>query len=177
MPCVEMRPGMWVEHLSKASVGDAEYAPFAQRMLTAHLSNTCYGLLLDGQFVSFSAVHFSSSPRKNAWGRYVSWSAAYTPLALRRRHHATELWRAVRQIAILREHDRVKSVAKGKLGFYLHRSLGHEFWGWDKGGRGLIVDSALAGSFPEGVPIEARCAVDAHLMGEDELISAEARLL
>jgi hypothetical protein len=174
----ELNPGLWVEQFSKASRSDTADAEFAARCLMAHHSDTCFGFKLDGHYVSFASVRFSARPRKNAWGRYVDWHVVYTPVDLRRKHYATQLWLAIKERAISEGYDRVKSVAKGKLGYYLHRSLGHQFWGWDKGGRGLVVDSPLTNAeFPTGVPIEARCTEEAHLMSLAELVVAEGVLL
>lgn len=175
---IRLSPGQWVEQLSKALADEKGDQGFLSRALLAHLDCACFGLSQNGNIVSFSAVHFSSRGRRNAWGKYMDWRVAYTPMPLRRSHYATELWSLVKQEAIASGHARVRGIAKGKLGFYLHRSLGHQFWGWDRGGRGLVVDSRITdGPFPEGTPIEARCAVDAHLMMSDELDDALAILL
>ena len=177
---VKLEKFEWVRQFYQASKDDHVRIDqgFTSRCLNAPDTDECFGLKIDGHTVSFSSVRFTTRPRKNAYGRYADWHVAYTAPQLRRRHYATDLWNEIRLLAIAAGHDRVKSIAKGKLGFYLHRSLGHQFWGWDKGGRGLVVDSPLIEkAYPDGVPVEARCAINAHLLDDAELLSAEQLLL
>jgi hypothetical protein len=131
----------------------------------------CFGLIVDGETVSYLAARFSTKKHKNAWGRYLSWHFSYTPVVNRRCGFASRLFRDVQQLAYFQGFQRVKSVCQTYLGFRLHLSLGHEFWGLDKKNGTLVVDAALnpEDRFPEGVPIEARCALGAHKLSNQEL--------
>jgi hypothetical protein len=151
---------------------DAANGKFLQNQWSAgpFHNDFCFGLRIGIGFVSYNATRFSTKKHKNAWGRYIHAHLAYTPVQYRRRGYAKLLFQLIEHLAFESGYSRVKSICQTYLGFRLHRSLGHEFWGLDKRGK-LIVDSALnpADAFPAGIPIEARCAVNPHLWTPEEL--------
>jgi GNAT superfamily N-acetyltransferase len=138
-----------------------------------------YALFLYDQAVSWNATYFSRGRKKNGWGRYVNFHLAFTLPEFRRRGYATELARFVEAQAVAQGYHRLKSLCQTYAGYRLHRKLGHHFWGLQgtyhdgrvrEGNGKLLIDTPLLErEFPEGVPIEARCAVNAHLWNDQEL--------
>jgi hypothetical protein len=131
----------------------------------------CFGLIVDGETVSYFTARFSSKKSKNAWGRYIVWHFAYTPEVYRRRGYASQLGINIQNLAHAWGYKRVKSICQTYLGFRLHLSLGQDFWGMDKKNGTLVVDAALSpkDEFPDGIPIEARAAIGAHKLNNQEL--------
>jgi len=134
-------------------------------------TDLCFGLRVGDETVSYSAWRFSTKKQKNAWGRYTFWHFAYTPDKSRRRGYAKQLFAEVASLAVQQGYVRVKSLCQSRLGVILHQSLGHDFWGRDKKNGSLVVDSPLnrAIVFPDGIPIEARCAINPHKMIPEEI--------
>jgi hypothetical protein len=112
-----------------------------------------FAYVIEGQAQSFSAIKYQSSPRKNAWGRYLNWYYAYTIPHCRQVGLATELQRWVEETS-LGDYQRLKSLAGSWLGYKLHRSLRHHVWGLTEKDE-LLIDTPLcawdngrAGNFP-----------------------------
>jgi hypothetical protein len=127
-----------------------------------------YALKEGDTVLSYNATYFQKSARKNGWGRYANWYFAYTPIPLRRQGYAKALYRLVEQEALDAGLHRLKSLVQSDLGYYLHRSLNHQFWGikMNKSGHlDLVVDTPIADvPFPEGIPTEVRTHPNAHLL-------------
>lgn len=111
----------------------------------------------DGVPVTLIAARPGTSPRKNAWGRYVNHYLAYTAPDYRRLGCATEAEAQVRQLWAGYGYDRVKTLCQSWLGFCYHEHLADRVWGTKPGTGELAIDSPLhGGPFPPGVPIKAR---------------------
>lgn len=103
-----------------------------------------------------SLVTFHVRRRKRGvWGRYLNVYYAYTLPEYRRLGLATSLMRASEEIALSRDAHRIKSLAGSLRGFYLHRGLGHNMWGFTKEGS-VVVDHFINPDYNlPGVPPNA----------------------
>jgi hypothetical protein len=110
-----------------------------------------------GQAVTLIAARPGTSPRRNAWGRYVNHYLAYTRPGKRREGYATAAETQVRQLWAGYGYDRVKTLCQSWLGFCYHEHLRDRIWGVKAGTGELAIDSPLHdGPWPDGVPIKAR---------------------
>jgi hypothetical protein len=149
------------EHNAAVCDGRLERRALSEsRSVAVHWGVPCLGLRVDGRLVSINVTNFSKRPRKNAWGKYINWYLSYTIPSERFKGHATSLALHVEQLAVEHGYSRLKSLAGYYPGVRLHMRMGHHFWGIGKGGA-LIVDTPIsAETFPDGIPIEARNALD-----------------
>jgi hypothetical protein len=114
---------------------------------------------LGGAPVSLIAARPGTSPRRNAWGRYVNHYLAYTAPGCRRRGYATAAETQARQLWAGYGYDRVKTLCQSWLGFCYHEHLRDRIWGVKAGTGELAIDSPLhGGPFPDGIPVKARQA-------------------
>lgn len=104
-----------------------------------------------------SLVTFHVRRRKRGvWGRYLNVYYAYTIPEYRRLGLASFLMRSAEEIALVREAHRIKSLAGSLRGFYLHKSLGHNMWGFTKDGS-VVVDHFIDPDYNlPGVPPNAK---------------------
>ena len=110
-----------------------------------------------GARVSLIVARPGTSPRKNAWGRYVNHYLAYTAPGYRRQGFATAGETAVRAMWAADGFDRVKTLCQSWLGFCYHEHMRDQVWGVKPGTGELVIDSPLhGGEFPPGVPVKAR---------------------
>jgi GNAT superfamily N-acetyltransferase len=182
----QVSPGEWDSYWSIVKQ-DKEFKHVTERWSSLHAmdpnyASNLYILFTDNRAASFNATYFSRGKKKNGWGRYVNWHLAYTLPEFRRQGFARKLARAVELEARKAGYHRLKSLCQTQLGYFLHRSLGHQCWGpfvkaigqraagGEKSRGALVVDTPLRTDwqFPEGIPIEARCALDPHLMTKEE---------
>ncbi|MBZ5566583.1 MAG: GNAT family N-acetyltransferase [Acidobacteriia bacterium] len=126
-------------------------------------------LAVDGEPVSFHATYFAKGKKADGWGKYANFYLAYTLPAYRRNGYATLLYNHVMQEALMAGMFRVKSLVQSDLGYYLHRGLGHKFWGVEKQGHLVVDEPLITRNWPEGIPKKARAALDPHVLGRDEL--------
>jgi GNAT superfamily N-acetyltransferase len=112
--------------------------------------------------VSLIVARPGTSPRRNAWGRYVNHYLAYTAPNWRRQGYATAAETKVRQLWAGYGYDRVKTLCQSWLGFCYHEHLRDRIWGVKAGTGELAIDSPLKphrdGTGPAGIPIKARAA-------------------
>lgn len=105
-----------------------------------------------GALLTLNVTYFGKKS-KNIWEPYANWYTAYTPVAIRRKGYATELYKVVEAEAIKRGCKRIKSLAGTYAGMMMHHALGHLLWGItpevrdEKGkmirGREVCVDAPL----------------------------------
>jgi hypothetical protein len=148
---------------------DGLFSPDHARFERAYLANLglyrFYGATFylaaaeDGHEVSLIAARPGTSPRRNAWGRYVNHYLAYTAPRWRRLGFATAAETAVRQLWAGYGYGRVKTLCQSWLGFCYHEHLRDRIWGVKAGTGELAIDSPLHdGPWPDGIPIKARAA-------------------
>lgn len=114
--------------------------------------------VFDGQMVTLHVAGFGKSPRKNAWGRYVTHYLAFTRPGARGFGYGAHGERDLQAIAAERGYDRLKTLCQSPLGVFYHEHLRDRMWGVNAKGE-LSIDSPLHdGPWPDGVPIKARQA-------------------
>lgn len=110
---------------------------------------------------------FGTSPRKNAWGRYVNHYLAFTRPGYRGQGWGSGGELALQEMAAGRGYDRLKTLCQSWLGVLYHERLRDLTWGVNEKGE-LVIDSPLHdGPWPEGVPIKARKYSTGELDGEE----------
>lgn len=94
--------------------------------------------------VSINMTHFGKR-RSHVWEPYANGYLAFTRVSERRKGYASGLTREVMNRAVTAGCVRFKALAGTILGYYLHKSLGDEFWALtDK--REIVVDTPLVTS-------------------------------
>lgn len=151
---------------------DGTLSPEHERFERAYLANLglykFYGATFylardaEGLGVSLVVARLGTTPRKNAWGRYVNHYLAYTAPSSRRQGYATAAETQVRAMWAGYGYDRVKTLCQSWLGFCYHEHLRDRIWGTKAGTGELAIDSPLTphreGTGPAGIPIKARAA-------------------
>lgn len=114
-----------------------------------------YGVF-SGAMVTLHVASFTKSPRKNAWGRYVTHYLAYTRPTARAFGFASHGEMDLQAEAFERGYDRLQTLCQSWLGVLYHGRLRDQIWGANDKGE-LVIDSPLhPGPWPDGVPIKAR---------------------
>jgi hypothetical protein len=86
-------------------------------------------------------THFGKR-KTNGWEPYANFYLAFTRSNMRRQGHAGQLASLVRDLAVKAGCVRLKALTGTLLGYYLHRSLGDDFWALtDK--REIAVDTPI----------------------------------
>lgn len=110
----------------------------------------------DERQISLHVLKLNSSPRKNAWGRYVNHYLAFTRPRWRGLGYATAAEIDLQAMAAAEGYDRLKTLCQSWLGVLYHERLRDQVWGVNEKGE-LVIDSPLhPGPWPAGVPIKAR---------------------
>lgn len=122
-----------------------------------------------GNVVSWNATYLAKGKKADGWGKYANFYLAYTLPEFRKQGLATMLYNHVVENARAAGMFRIKSLVLSKLGYYLHRGLGHKFWGVEIKGELVVDEPLIERAWPDGVPKKARAALNPHIMDQAEI--------